>query len=373
MRWTTKRHPRGPSDYDIGVLTPDGMYSSLKNLLDVEDGDFDPSSSLPRIINEARGQLSSNATRPGLPSSPSWHPGCSRSPASSIMYERPQDQPNVVHSDDTHVYSSVHLIEPGRMDGHTATPTEMYTLPISIAGTGHTSSIQSLSEPYTSELSFALLPGPSPCSSQKYGTPTVGTPQHLPHSNLHVTPAVSQARSAPLYSVAPDHGASLARCIAARAVDAQHHLPPGTMSAHSTPRIHVMTAMQTSQTTLENSWNNLDFPAMSVTPITCSTSFSADCALAGEFEQHDGSGVTSPSLCLTDHLQSNDLLEAGVTDNYWQLNHVDMHFSPMHRPRGLSPIDMGVYQLPGGEGDETANNLYDDCFSSDSFPVIFSC
>lgn len=341
----------------------------------MEDGDLDPSSSLPRIINKAHRQLSSTATGPGLPSSPSWHLGFPRSPASSIMYERLQDQPDVVHFDDTHVYSSVHpnLIASGRMDGHTATPTEMYTLPISIAGTGHTLSIQSFSEPYTSELSFALLPGPSPRSSQNYGIPTMGTPQHLPHSNPHVMPAVSQARGAPLYSVTPDHSASLARCVAARAVDAQHYLPPGTISAHSTPQIHVMTSMQTSQTILESSWNNLDFSAMAVTPMTCSTSFSADCALAGEFEQHDGSGVTTPSLCLTDHLQSNDLSEACVADNYWQLNHGDMHSSPMHRSRGLSPIDMCVYQLPGSEGDETANNFYDDCLPSDSFPVIFGC
>ncbi|OAX44059.1 hypothetical protein K503DRAFT_765376 [Rhizopogon vinicolor AM-OR11-026] len=255
-------------------------------------------------------------------------------------------------------------------------PTDMCTLPIHIIGTGHTSSlsIQPLSEPYTSELSFALSPVPSPRSSQYYGTPPVRTSRHLPHSNPHIMPTVSQACGIPLYSVTPDHGAFLARCVAAQAASAQHYLLPSTISAHSTPQVHDMTVMQTPQTTLTNSWNDLDLPTMLVTPMTCSTSFSADCALTGEFEQHHGSGVTTPSSCLKELLQSNDLLETGVTDEYWQLHHGDMRSSPMHRSRGLSPIDMGVYQLPGtSEGHKTTNNLDNACLFSDGFPVSFGC
>jgi hypothetical protein len=348
MKWTTKCYPRRPSDYDVGVLTPDGIYLSVKN----QDGDLDPPLSLR--IHDAYGQPNSTATAHSLPSSPSWHPSLSTSPACSIVYERTEDQPDIMRSDDTLVHSSEHLIVP-------------------ITGTGHPSPNQSLCEPFTSELSFALLPGPSPRSSQSYGTPTVGMPRHLPHPNPHAMPAVSQAHGAPLHSVATENSASLARCVSALTADTQHYLPLGTINAHSTPQVHVMTAMETQQTTLENSWNELDFLAMSATPMARSTPFSADYPLPiGEFEQHHGSGVTTPLFGFKEQPQSNDLSEGGMTGEYWQLNRGSMHSSPMNRSRGLSPIDMGVYELPGtGEGDETLNRIYDACLFSNGFPAAF--
>lgn len=351
MRWTTKCCPREPSDYDIGVLTSDGIYSSLKNLLVVEYGNLDPS---PRL-----------ATGCDLPSSPSWHLSLSTS-VPSIVYERMQDQPDITRSDDTPVHSSVHLIAPGRMEGHTT------TLPIPITSTGRASSIQSHSEPYTSELSFALLPGHSSLLSQSYGTPTVGTPEHLPHPSPQNMPAVSQAHGGPLCNAAPDNSASLARCISAQAADAQQYLRP-TISAHSTPQVHVISTMQTPQTTFAKSWDDLDFPVTSVTPMSCSTSFSPDCALIRELEQHHDSGFTTPSLDLKEQPQSNGLSEEGVMDEYWQLNG-GMRSSPMYRSRGLSPIDMGVYELPGiSEGGGTANNFYDACLFSNGLPVTLGC
>jgi hypothetical protein len=183
-------------------------------------------------------------------------------------------------------------------------------------------------------------------------------------------PAVSQAHGAPLHSVATENSASLARCVSALTADTQHYLPP---SAHSTPQVHVMTAMETQQTTLENSWNELDFLAMSATPMARSTSFSADYPLPiGEFEQHHGSGVTTPLFDFKEQLQSNDLSEGDMMGEYLQLNRGSMHSSPMNRSRGLSPINMGVYELPGaGEGDETLNRIYEACLFSNGFPAAF--
>jgi len=339
MKWTTKCYPQGPSEYDIGVLTPDGIYSSLKNLLVLEDEDLDPSLSLSHAMYWASWQLSSAATGRGLPSSPpSWYHSLSTSRAPS------QDQPDIMIFDDT--------------------PEVYATPPTPIIGTERTPSIQSISEPYTSELSFALLPGPSPGSSRSYGTP-----QHLPHPNEQIMLAVSQAHVSPLYDAAPEDSASLARCASAEAACAQHYVHP-TISAHSTPQVHFIASMQTSQTILPESCDEPDFPALSATPMSCSTSFSADCALIEEFEQYYGSGVTTPSLDTKEQPQSYDLLEAGVIDDSWESICGGVSSSPMYPSRGLSPIDMGVYQLRSTrEGDETADNFYDTCLFSNEFSV----
>jgi hypothetical protein len=159
--------------------------------------------------------------------------------------------------------------------------------------------------------------------------------------------------------------------------DAQaHYLPLDSINTYSTPQVHVVTpAMQTPQ----NPWNNLDFSPASATPMTCSTSFSADSNLIGEFEQHHGPGVATPMselmrMGVENSPQSNDQLEAGMTDEYWQLHQTLTRFSPMHQSRGLSPIDMGVDQLPGtGEGEETAYNLSDTFLFSSGFHGAFAC
>ncbi|KAG0709901.1 hypothetical protein DFH29DRAFT_20474 [Suillus ampliporus] len=361
LKWCPKYHARRPSDYDIGVLAPDGKYNSLKigGPPDMEHGardsieNLNPSPSPLRTIHDTDGQL--GLRRRGPPSPPSWHFSILMSPVPSIVHERTQDQPDFMHSVVTPTHSSVRQITSGRTEG---------TLP----------SIQPHSEPYTSELSYALLPGPFPHSSQNYRAPTVGTPQHL---SPQIQPAVSQDPDSLLYSVAPDNDASLERFISAQAADAQAYLPPNTIGVHSTPQVCAMT-MQTPQTTLPDPWNSLDFSPVSATPMSCSTSFSADCSLFGEFEQDRCPGVATPMselmrMGLENSPQSNVQSETGMPDEYWQLIGNATRSSPRHQSRGLSPIDMGVYQLPGtSEGEETAYYLSDTCLFSSGFGGTFA-
>ncbi|KAG2156333.1 hypothetical protein DEU56DRAFT_897328 [Suillus clintonianus] len=361
LKWCPKFYARGPSDYDIGVLTPDGKYGSLKigGPPPMEHGVrvgieiVNPSTSLFSTIHEADGQL--GFRRRELPSSPSSHFSVTTPPV-SIAHERTQDRPDLMCFDVTPAHSSLSLIAPGRMEG---------ALPIH-------------SEPYTSELSYALLPGPSPHSSQSCGAPTVGTPQHLHYLSPQIPPAVSQDPDGLLYSVAPEDGASLERLASATA-DAQAYLPPNTINIHSTPQVYVMTTMQTPQAALLDSWNNLDFSPGSATPMTCSTSFSTDSSLIGEFEQYHGPGVATPMTCSTSFSadssligefeqhhgpgvatpmtelmgmdmenspQSNRQAEAAMTDEYWRLSRTLSRSSPMHYSRGLSPIDMMLFMAP---------------------------
>lgn len=370
LKWCPKYYARGPSEFDIGVLTPDGKYISFKidGSLAMEcaahDGiaDLKLSSGLPNTTHRADGQLGSRRLEP--PSSPSWH---FRVPASPIrtVHEKTQDQPDIMYSHVTPAHSSAPLIAPGRTEG---TP----TIPIPRSGL-MLSPIKSLSGPYTSELSYALLPEHSSHLAQ---TSNAQTPQHLCHLSPQIIPAVSPDSGALLYGIASQDDASLERLVPDRG-DVQAHYPPlDSINTYSTPQVHVLTpAMQTPQ----NPWNNFDFSPASTTPMTCSTSFSTDSSLIGEFEQHHGPWVATPMsglmrMGMENSPQSNDQSEAGMTDEYWQLHQTLPRFSPMHQSRGLSPIDMGVDQLPGtGEGEETAYNPSDTFLFSTAFHGAFAC
>ncbi|KAG2115919.1 uncharacterized protein F5147DRAFT_675250 [Suillus discolor] len=376
LKWCPKFYARGPSEFDVGVLTPDGKYNSLKtdDSLAMEHraqgsiANLKPSPSLPITVYDADGRLGSRRREP--PSSPSWH--LPPSPAYS-MNERTQDQPDFMRSP---AHSSTPLIAPGG----TERPSR---LPIPITGSRTTlSSIQPFSEPYTSELSYALLPGHSSHPSQSCGAPTVGEPLHLHYLSSKVMPAVSQDPAAfrLLYGVAPETDASLEHLVSDPGDAQEQYLPPDSIHAHSTLQVHLMTpTMQTLQATLLDSWNNLDFSPASTTPMSCSTSFSADSSLIGEFEHHHGPGVaTSMSELMgmdwENSTQSNDQLEAGITDEDWQLHRTFTRSSPMHQSRGLSPIDMSVDELPGtGDGEETAYNLSDTFLFSSAFHGTFAC
>ncbi|KAG1752519.1 uncharacterized protein EDB91DRAFT_1333471 [Suillus paluster] len=368
LKWCRKYYALKPSDYDIGVITPDGKYNSLKfgGPLAMEHEARDkveksnPSPSLPRTIHDTGGQL--GLRRHQLSSPPSWDLSVPTSPMPSVVPERTQGRPDLMCSDVTAAHSSVALITPAGTEG---------TLHIPSSSTGSTlPSIQPHLEPYTSELLYALLPGPSPYSSQNSRAPTVGTPQHLPHSST-----VSQDPDALLYSVASDNDPSLEQF--AQIANAQ--FPPDTVNAHSPSQVHAMTIMQAPQSTSPDSWHSLDFSPMSATSLTCSTSFSADSSLIGEFEQLHGTWVVTPMselmmMGLDKSPQSNFQSEAGMTDEYWQLSRNDTPFSPIHQPRGLSPIDMGVFQLPGtSEVEENTYYLSDTCLFSSSFSSTFAC
>ncbi|KAG1783027.1 hypothetical protein EV702DRAFT_1059689 [Suillus placidus] len=365
LKWCPKFYARGPSEFDIGVLTPDGKYNSLKigGPLAMERGAQDrmvklkPSPSLRSTIHDADGRL--GLRRRELPSSPSGHFSVSASPV-YIVHERTQDQPDFMHSHVTPIPSSAPLIAPGRTEG---------ILPIPISGSGTMlSSIQPLSEPYTSELSYALIPGHS---SQSCGAPNIGTP-------LRIMPAVSQDPGALLYGVVPENNTSLERLVSDPGDVQAYYLPPDSIDAHSTLQVHVITPAM--QATLLDSWNNLDFSPASATPMTCSTSFSADSSLIGEFEQHHGAGVATPMselmrMDLENSSHSNDQLEAGMPGEYWQLHRTltGTRSSPMHQSRGLSPIDMSVDQLPcTGEGEDTTYNLSDTLLFSGAFHGAFA-
>ncbi|KAG1755417.1 hypothetical protein EDB19DRAFT_1661190 [Suillus lakei] len=360
LKWCPKFYARGPSDFDIGVLTPDGNYSSLKigSPLAIERGARDSitnlkaSPSLSSTIHDADGQLGSSRREP--PSS--WHFSVPTSPV-YIAHEGIHKQPVFMRSDVAPAHSSAPLIAPGRTEG---------MLPIPIP-----------------ELSYALLPGPCPHLSQCCGASTVGTPLHAHYLSPQILPAVSQHPDALLYSIAPENDASLQRLISDPGDAQAYYFPPDVINTHSTPQVHVMTpTVQTPQATMPDSWNNLDFSPASVTPMTCSTSFSTDCSLIGEFVQHCGPGVATPMselmrMGLEDSPQSNVQLDAVMTDEYWQLpvNQTLTHSPPMHQSRGLSPIDMSVDQLPLGpsEGEETAYNISDTFLFSSAFHGAFTC
>lgn len=378
LKWCPKFYARGPSEFDVGILTPDGKYKSLKigGPLAMERGAQDcianvkPSRRLTSTIHDADGQLGLRRREP--PSLPSWHLCVPASPAYNI-HERTQDQPDFMRCHITPADSSTALIAPGRTEG---------TLPIPIPGSGTmVSSVQPLSEPYTSELSYALLPGHSLHLSQSCGAQNVGTPLHLYHLSPQIMPAVSQDPTAALlYDVALDNDSSSARLVSDPRDGQAHYIPPDSINAHSTPQVHVMTpAMQTPQVTLLDSWNNLNFSPASATPMTCSTSFSADSSLIGEFEQNHSLGVATPMselmrMDLEIFSQSNEQLEAEIPDEYWQLHRIFTRSSPMHQSRGLSPIDVSVDQLPGtGEGEDTTYNLSDTFLFSGAFHGAFAC
>lgn len=378
LKWCPKFYARGPSEFDIGVLTPDGKYNSLKvgGPLAMERGpqdgiaNFELSLRLPSTIHDADGQLGLRTREP--PSSPSWRFSVPATPVYAV-HERTHNQTNFTCSHVTPTDSSASLIAPGRTEG---------TLPIPIPGSGTMlSSIQPLSEPYTSELSYALLSGHSSHSSQSCGAQNVGTPLQLHYLSPRIIPAVAQDPVALLYGVALENDGSLERLVSDPGNAQAHYLPPDSIgNAHSIPQVHVTTpAMQTPQAALLDSWNNLDFSPASATPMTCSTSFSTESSLIGEFEQHHGPGAATPMselmrMGLEISPQSNEQLEAGMPDEYWQLHHILPCSSPMHQSRGLSPIDMSVDQLPGtGEGEDTTYNLSDTFLFSSAFHGAFAC
>ncbi|KAG2155063.1 uncharacterized protein EDB93DRAFT_132084 [Suillus bovinus] len=372
LKWCPKFYARGPSEFDVGVLTPDGKYNSLKidGPLVIEHGTQDiitslkPSSSLPStIIHDADGRL--GLRRRELFPSPSRDFGVPSSPV-YIVHERAQDQPDFMRS---LAHSSAPLIAPGG--------TEM-SLPVSIPVSGTMlSSIQPPSEPYTSELSYALLPGHSSRPPQSCGVPTVETPLHLHYSNPKVMPAVSQDPGAVLYGVAPQNDVSLGPLVSNPGDLQAQYLPLDNIHTRSILRGHFMPpVMQTTQLTLLDSWNNLDCSPTPATPMTCSTSFSTDSSLIDELERHHDPGVTTPmsELNWENSPQSNDPSEAGMMDEYWQLHQTFTRSSPMHQSGGLSPIDMSVDQLPGaGKGVETACNLSDTFLFSGTFHSLFAC
>lgn len=376
LKWCPKFYARGPSEFDVGVLTPDGKYNSLKTdgslAMEYRAQDsianLKPSPSLPSTIYDTDGRLGSRRREP--PSSSSWHFSVPVSPA-YIMHERTQDRPDFMRSP---AHSSTPLIAPGGTE-------EPSRLPIPIPGSRTTlSSIQPFSEPYTSELSYALLPGHSSHPSQSCGAPTVGKPLHLHYLSPKVTPAVSQDPAALLYGVAPETDASPEHLVSDPRDAQEQYLPLDSIHAHSTLQVHLMTpTMQTLQATLLDSWNDLDFSPASTTPMSCSTSFSTDSSLIGEFEHHHGPGVATSMSELTgmdweNLTQSNDQLEAGMTGEDWQLHRTFTRSSPMHQSRGLSPIDMSVDELPGtSDGEETAYNLSDTFLFSRAFHGTFAC
>lgn len=373
LKWCPKFYARGPSEFDIGVLTPDGKYNSLKirGPLAMGRGAHDsmvnlkPSPSLPSTIHDADGRLGLRGCE--LPSSPFGHFGVPASPV-YIVHQRTQDQPDFMHSHVTPAHSSAPLVAAGRTDG---------ILPIPISGSGTMlSSIQPLSEPYTSELSYALLPGHS---SQSCSAPNIGTPLHLYYLSPKIMPAVSQDPSTLLYGVVSENDASLERLVSDPGDAQAYYLPLDSINAHSTPQVHVISpAMQTPQATVLDSWNNLDFSPASATPMTSSTSFSADSSLIGEFEQHHDAGAATPMselmrMDLENSSHSNNQLEAGMPDEYWQLHRTLARSSPMHQSRGLSPIDMSVDQLPGtGEEEDATYNLSDTFLFSGAFHCAFA-
>ncbi|KAG1892169.1 hypothetical protein F4604DRAFT_12264 [Suillus subluteus] len=191
LKWCPKFHARGPSEFDIGVLTPDGKYNSLKiraRPLAMERGpqgsiaNLEPSLRLPSTIHDADGQLGLRRREP--PSSPSWRFSVPASPVCTA-HERTQDQTDFTCPHATPADPSVPLIAPGRTEG---------TLPIPIPGSG---TMQPLSEPYTSELSYALLPGHSSHSSQSCGTQNVGTPLQLHYLSSRIMPCCIAGFSCP--------------------------------------------------------------------------------------------------------------------------------------------------------------------------------
>ncbi|KAG1768639.1 hypothetical protein EDD22DRAFT_220462 [Suillus occidentalis] len=368
LKWCPKYYARGPSEFDIGILTPDGKYISFKidGSLAMECAAQDsiaklkPASRLPNTIHRADGELEPRRRD----SPPSRHFSVPASPMRTV-HKKTQVQPDFMYSHVTPAHSSAPLIVPGRMEG---TP----TIPIPRSGL-MLSPIKSLSGPYTSELSYALLPEHSSHLSQNCD---VQTSQHLYYLSPQIIPAVSPDSGALLYGIASQDDAS-SECLVSDRGDMQaHYLPLDSINTFSTPQVHVLTpAMQTPQ----NPWNNFDFSPASTTPMTCSTSFSTDSSLIGEFEQHHGPWVATPMsglmrMDLENSPQSNDQSEAGMTDEYWQLHQTLPRFSSMHQSRGLSPIDMGVDQLPGtGEGEETAYNPSDTFLFSTAFHGAFAC
>lgn len=331
-----------------------GVQDSIANLK--------PSSRLPNTIHRADGHSESRRRDP--PSSPSWHFSVPASPMRTV-HKKTQDQPDFMYSHVTPAHSSAPLIAPVRMEG---TP----TIPIPRSGL-MLSPIKSLSGPYTSELSYALLPEHSSHSSQKCDAQTS---QHLYYLSPQIIPAVSPDSGDLLYGIASQDDTSSERLVSDRGDVQPHYLPLDSIDTYSTPQVHVLTpAMQTPQ----NPWNNFDFSPASTTPMTCSTSFSTDSSLIGEFEQHHGPWVATPMsglmrMGLENSPQSNDQLEAGMTGECWQLHQTLPLFSPMHQSRGLSPIDMGVDQLPcTGEGEETAYNPSDTFLFSAAFHGAFPC
>ncbi|KAG2073522.1 hypothetical protein BDR04DRAFT_1141093 [Suillus decipiens] len=375
LKWCPKFYARGPSEFDIGILTPDGKYNSLKigglaMEYRAQDGiaNLKPSQSLPNTTHDADGTL--GLRRREHPSSPSRHFCIPASPV-YIVHERTENQPDFMRSHVTPAHSSAPLIVPGRTEG---------ALPMPIPGLGTTlSSIQPISGPYTSELSYALLPGHWPHLSQSCSAPIIETPLHLHYLSPNSMPAVSQDSSALLYGVAPEKDSLEYLVSGPEDVQAQY-LPPNSINAHSTPQVHVMNpTMQTPQGAFLDSWNDLDFSPASATPMTCSTSFSADSSLIEQFEQHHGQAVATPmselmGMGLENSPQSNDQFEAGMPDEYWQLHMAFTRDSPMHQPRGLSPIDVSVDQLPStGEGDDTMYNLSDTFLFSSTSHGAFAC